>query len=74
MSAAFDREVAAHVAHIREHGWIDIAAPGQRPYRLHVPVKLSHAMAYRGTGSMGLRSHEARCSPDGPCTCPAVKS
>lgn len=36
----FDREVEAHVEHIRAHGWLDVAVDGKRESRFVVPVTL----------------------------------
>ena len=36
---AFDREVEAHKAHIREHGWLDVGTKGAES-RFRVPVQL----------------------------------
>lgn len=37
---AFDREVEEHKAHIRAHGWLDVAPPGWPVSRFVVPVVL----------------------------------
>lgn len=36
---AFDREVEAHKAHIRAHGWLDVGTKGAES-RFRVPVQL----------------------------------
>lgn len=37
---AFDREVEQHKAHIRDHGWLDVAPQGGRCRAFNVPVVL----------------------------------
>lgn len=53
---AFDAEVAEHVAHGREHGWIDVGTAG-KVSRFHMPVTLERGGqgVHRSTLHIGIR-------------------